>query len=223
MITKAQSSSGCESQVFDIPSSSCFDKRVDNFRIEDISFNPITKTLIIKQAPDVIISTEINQLNDVVEPTHLSPVEGIVTSIPQDVFNGVSYLLQIDDKYYHCTWRDTLKYWDRIELKDGYEFFNKEDSVEYRYINGRLENVSTINLSMIVNPDNIEILNPSGDGVTLPLATESTPGLLSKEDKVKLDSIVDYVKNIEFIENGNLKLRIITNKGSKELPIREAS
>lgn len=223
MITKAQNSSGCESQVFDIPSSSCFDKRVDNFRIEDISFNPITKTLIIKQAPDVIISTEINQLNDVVEPTHLSPVEGIVTSIPQDVFNGVSYLLQIDDKYYHCTWRDTLKYWDRIELKDGYEFFNKEDSVEYRYINGRLENVSTINLSMIVNPDNIEILNPSGDGVTLPLATESTPGLLSKEDKVKLDSIVDYVKNIEFIENGNLKLRITTNKGSKELPIREAS
>lgn len=223
MITKAQSSGGCESQIFDIPSSSCFDKRVDNFRIEDISFNPITKTLIIKQAPDVIISTEINQLNDVVEPTHLSPVEGIVTSIPQDVFNGVSYLLQIDDKYYHCTWRDTLKYWDRIELKDGYEFFNKEDSVEYRYINGRLENVSTINLSMIVNPDNIEILNPSGDGVTLPLATGSTPGLLSKEDKVKLDSIVDYVKNIEFIENGNLKLKITTNKGSKELPIREAS
>ena len=223
MITKAQNSSGCESKVYNITPESCFDKRVEDFRIKEIEFNPITKKLIIKQSPDVVISTDILQLNDVSEPTHLSPVEDIVDNIPSNVESGVSYILRVEDKYYHCTWRDTLKYWDRIQLKDGYEFFNKKDSKEYRYNNGALVDISTIHLSMKINQDNIQILNSSGDGVTLPVASPTTPGLFSKEDKTKLDSITKYVKEISFSGADTLVLDIVSSDGTKSLPIREAN
>lgn len=223
MITKAQNSSGCESKVYNITPESCFDKRVEDFRIKEIEFNPITKKLIIKQSPDVVISTDILQLNDVSEPTHLSPVEDIVDNIPSNAESGVSYILRVEDKYYHCTWRDTLKYWDRIQLKDGYEFFNKKDSTEYRYNDGALVDISTIHLSMKINPDNIQILNSSGDGVTLPVATQTTPGLFSKEDKTKLDSITKYVKEISFSGADTLVLDIVSSDGTKSLPIREAN
>lgn len=223
MITKAQNSSGCESKVYNITSESCFDKRVEDFRIKEIEFNPITKKLVIKQSPDVIISTDILQLNDVTEPTHLSPVEDIVDNIPGSAKNGISYILRVEDKYYHCTWRDTLKYWDRVQLKDGYEFFNKKDSTEYRYNDGALVDISTIHLSMRINSDNIQILNSSGDGVTLPVATQTTPGLFSKEDKTKLDSITKYVKEISFSGADTLVLDIVSSDGTKSLPIREAN
>lgn len=223
MITKAQNSSGCESKVYNITSESCFDKRVEDFRIKEIEFNPITKKLVIKQSPDVIISTDILQLNDVTEPTHLSPVEDIVDNIPGSAKNGISYILRVEDKYYHCTWRDTLKYWDRVQLKDGYEFFNKKDSTEYRYNDGALVDISTIHLSMRINSDNIQILNSSGDGVTLPVATQTTPGLFSKEDKTKLDSITKYVKEISFSGADTLVLDIISSDGTESLPIREAN
>lgn len=223
MITKAQNSSGCESKVYNITPESCFDKRVEDFRIKEIEFNPITKKLVIKQSPDVIISTDILQLNDVSEPTHLSPVEDIVDNIPSNAESGVSYILRVEDKYYHCTWRDTLKYWDRIQLKDGYEFFNKKDSKEYRYNNGALVDISTIHLSMKINQDNIQILNSSGDGVTLPIATQTTPGLFSKEDKTKLDSITKYVKEISFSGADTLVLDIVSSDGTESLPIREAN
>jgi hypothetical protein len=223
MITKAQNSSGCESKVYNITPESCFDKRVEDFRIKEIEFNPITKKLVIKQSPDVIISTDILQLNDVSEPTHLSPVEDIVDNIPSNAESGVSYILRVEDKYYHCTWRDTLKYWDRIQLKDGYEFFNKKDSKEYRYNNGALVDISTIHLSMKINQDNIQILNSSGDGVTLPVASPTTPGLFSKEDKTKLDSITKYVKEISFSGADTLVLDIVSSDGTESLPIREAN
>lgn len=223
MITKAQNSSGCESKVYNITSESCFDKRVEDFRIKEIEFNPITKKLVIKQSPDVIISTDILQLNDVTEPTHLSPVEDIVDNIPGSAKNGISYILRVEDKYYHCTWRDTLKYWDRVQLKDGYEFFNKKDSTEYRYNDGALVDISTIHLSMRINSDNIQILNSSGDGVTLSVATQTTPGLFSKEDKTKLDSITKYVKEISFSGADTLVLDIISSDGTESLPIREAN
>lgn len=223
MITKAQNFSGCESKVYNITPESCFDKRVEDFRIKEIEFNPITKKLIIKQSPDVVISTDILQLNDVSEPTHLSPVEDIVDNIPSNAESGVSYILRVEDKYYHCTWRDTLKYWDRIQLKDGYEFFNKKDSKEYRYNNGALVDISTIHLSMKINQDNIQILNSSGDGVTLPVASPTTPGLFSKEDKTKLDSITKYVKEISFSGADTLVLDIVSSDGTKSLPIREAN
>ena len=223
MITKAQNSSGCESKVYNITPESCFDKRVEDFRIKEIEFNPITKKLIIKQSPDVVISTDILQLNDVSEPTHLSPVEDIVDNIPSNAESGVSYILRVEDKYYHCTWRDTLKYWDRVQLKDGYEFFNKKDSTEYRYNDGALVDISTIHLSMKINPDNIQILNSSGDGVTLPVASPTTPGLFSKEDKTKLDSITKYVKEISFSGADTLVLDIVSSDGTKSLPIREAN
>lgn len=223
MITKAQNSSGCESKVYNITPESCFDKRVEDFRIKEIEFNPITKKLVIKQSPDVIISTDILQLNDVTEPTHLSPVEDIVDNIPGSAKNGISYILRVEDKYYHCTWRDTLKYWDRVQLKDGYEFFNKKDSTEYRYNNGALVDISTIHLSMIINSDNIQILNSSGDGVTLSVATQTTPGLFSKEDKTKLDSITKYVKEISFSGADTLVLDIVSSDGTESLPIREAN
>ena len=223
MITKAQNSSGCESKIYNITPESCFDKRVEDFRIKEIEFNPITKKLIIKQSPDVVISTDILQLNDVSEPTHLSPVEDIVDNIPSNAESGVSYILRVEDKYYHCTWRDTLKYWDRIQLKDGYEFFNKKDSTEYRYNDGALVDISTIHLSMKINPNNIQILNSSGDGVTLPVATQTTPGLFSKEDKTKLDSITKYVKEISFSGADTLVLDIVSSDGTKSLPIREAN
>lgn len=223
MITKAQNSSGCESKVYNITPESCFDKRVEDFRIKEIEFNPITKKLVIKQSPDVIISTDILQLNDVTEPTHLSPVEDIVDNIPGSAKNGISYILRVEDKYYHCTWRDTLKYWDRVQLKDGYEFFNKKDSTEYRYNDGALVDISTIHLSMKINPDNIQILNSSGDGVTLSVATQTTPGLFSKEDKTKLDSITKYVKEISFSGADTLVLDIISSDGTESLPIREAN
>lgn len=223
MITKAQNSSGCESKVYNITPESCFDKRVEDFRIKEIEFNPITKKLVIKQSPDVIISTDILQLNDVSEPTHLSSVEDIVDNIPSNAESGVSYILRVEDKYYHCTWRDTLKYWDRIQLKDGYEFFNKKDSKEYRYNNGALVDISTIHLSMKINQDNIQILNSSGDGVTLPVASPTTPGLFSKEDKTKLDSITKYVKEISFSGADTLVLDIVSSDGTKSLPIREAN
>lgn len=223
MITKAQNSSGCESKVYNITPESCFDKRVEDFRIKEIEFNPITKKLIIKQSPDVVISTDILQLNDVSESTHLSPVEDIVDNIPSNAESGVSYILRVEDKYYHCTWRDTLKYWDRIQLKDGYEFFNKKDSKEYRYNNGALVDISTIHLSMKINQDNIQILNSSGDGVTLPVASPTTPGLFSKEDKTKLDSITKYVKEISFSGADTLVLDIVSSDGTKSLPIREAN
>lgn len=223
MITKAQNSSGCESKVYNITPESCFDKRVEDFRIKEIEFNPITKKLVIKQSPDVIISTDILQLNDVSEPTHLSPVEDIVDNIPGNAKNGISYILRVEDKYYHCTWRDTLKYWDRVQLKDGYEFFNKKDSTEYRYNDGALVDISTIHLSMRINSDNIQILNSSGDGVTLPVATQTTPGLFSKEDKTKLDSITKYVKEISFSGADTLVLDIVSSDGTESLPIREAN
>lgn len=223
MITKAQNSSGCESKVYNITPESCFDKRVEDFRIKEIEFNPITKKLVIKQSPDVIISTDILQLNDVTEPTHLSPVEDIVDNIPGSAKNGISYILRVEDKYYHCTWRDTLKYWDRVQLKDGYEFFNKKDSTEYRYNDGALVDISTIHLSMRINSDNIQILNSSGDGVTLSVATQTTPGLFSKEDKTKLDSITKYVKEISFSGADTLVLDIISSDGTESLPIREAN
>lgn len=223
MITKAQNSSGCESKVYNITPESCFDKRVEDFRIKEIEFNPITKKLVIKQSPDVIISTDILQLNDVSEPTHLSPVEDIVDNIPGSAKNGISYILRVGDKYYHCTWRNTLKYWNRVQLKDGYEFFNKKDSTEYRYNDGALVDISTIHLSMKINPDNIQILNSSGDGVTLPVATQTTPGLFSKEDKTKLDSITKYVKEISFSGADTLVLDIVSSDGTKSLPIREAN
>lgn len=223
MITKAQNSSGCENKVYNITPESCFDKRVEDFRIKEIEFNPITKKLVIKQSPDVIISTDILQLNDVTEPTHLSPVEDIVDNIPGSANNGISYILRVEDKYYHCTWRDTLKYWDRVQLKDGYEFFNKKDSTEYRYNDGALVDISTIHLSMRINSDNIQILNSSGDGVTLPVATQTTPGLFSKEDKTKLDSITKYVKEISFSGADTLVLDIVSSDGTKSLPIREAN
>lgn len=223
MITKAQNSSGCKSKVYNITPESCFDKRVEDFRIKEIEFNPITKKLIIKQSPDVIISTDILQLNDVSEPTHLSPVEDIVDNIPGSAKNGISYILRVEDKYYHYTWRDTLKYWDRVQLKDGYEFFNKKDSTEYRYNDGALVDISTIHLSMRINSDNIQILNSSGDGVTLPVATQTTPGLFSKEDKTKLDSITKYVKEISFSGADTLVLDIVSSDGTKSLPIREAN
>lgn len=223
MITKAQNSSGCESKVYNITPESCFDKRVEDFRIKEIEFNPITKKLVIKQSPDVIISTDILQLNDVTEPTHLSPVEDIVDNIPGSAKNGISYILRVEDKYYHCTWRDTLKYWDRVQLKDGYEFFNKKDSTEYRYNDGALVDISTIHLSMRINSDNIQILNSSGDGVTLPVATQTTPGLFSKEDKTKLDSITKYVKEISFSGTDTLVLDIVSSDGTESLPIREAN
>lgn len=223
MITKAQNSSGCESKVYNITPESCFDKRVEDFRIKEIEFNPITKKLVIKQSPDVIISTDILQLNDVSEPTHLSPVEDIVDNIPGSAKDGISYILRVGDKYYHCTWRNTLKYWDRVQLKDGYEFFNKKDSTEYRYNNGALVDISTIHLSMKINQDNIQILNSSGDGVTLPVATQTTPGLFSKEDKTKLDSITKYVKEISFSGADTLVLDIVSSDGTKSLPIREAN
>lgn len=223
MITKAQNSSGCESKIYNITPESCFDKRVEDFRIKEIEFNPITKKLIIRQSPDVVISTDILQLNDVSEPTHLSPVEDIVDNIPSNAESGVSYILRVEDKYYHCTWRDTLKYWDRIQLKDGYEFFNKKDSKEYRYNNGALVDISTIHLSMKINQDNIQILNSSGDGVTLPVASPTTPGLFSKEDKTKLDSITKYVKEISFSGADTLVLDIVSSDGTKSLPIREAN
>ena len=223
MITKAQNSSGCESKIYNITPESCFDKRVEDFRIKEIEFNPITKKLIIKQSPDVVISTDILQLNDVSELTHLSPVEDIVDNIPSNAESGVSYILRVEDKYYHCTWRDTLKYWDRIQLKDGYEFFNKKDSKEYRYNNGALVDISTIHLSMKINQDNIQILNSSGDGVTLPVASPTTPGLFSKEDKTKLDSITKYVKEISFSGADTLVLDIVSSDGTKSLPIREAN
>lgn len=223
MITKAQNSSGCESKVYNITPESCFDKRVEDFRIKEIEFNPITKKLVIKQSPDVIISTDILQLNDVTEPTHLSPVEDIVDNIPGSAKNGISYILRVEDKYYHCTWRDTLKYWDRVQLKDGYEFFNKKDSTEYRYNDGALVDISTIHLSMKINSDNIQILNSSGDGVTLPVATQTTPGLFSKEDKTKLDSITKYVKEISFSGADTLVLDIVSSDGTESLPIREAN
>lgn len=223
MITKAQNSSGCESKVYNITPESCFDKRVEDFRIKEIEFNPITKKLVIKQSPDVIISTDILQLNDVTEPTHLSPVEDIVDNIPGSAKNGISYILKVEDKYYHCTWRDTLKYWDRVQLKDGYEFFNKKDSTEYRYNDGALVDISTIHLSMRINSDNIQILNSSGDGVTLPVATQTTPGLFSKEDKTKLDSITKYVKEISFSGADTLVLDIVSSDGTESLPIREAN
>lgn len=223
MITKAQNSSGCESKVYNITPESCFDKRVEDFRIKEIEFNPITKKLIIKQSPDVIISTDILQLNDVSEPTHLSPVEDIVDNIPENAQNGISYILRVEDQYYHCTWRNTLQYWDRILLKDGYEFFNKKDSTEYRYVDGALVDISTIHLSMKINQDNIQILNSSGDGVTLPVASPTTPGLFSKEDKTKLDSITKYVKEISFSGADTLVLDIVSSDGTKSLPIREAN
>lgn len=223
MITKAQNSSGCESKVYNITPESCFDKRVEDFRIKEIEFNPITKKLVIKQSPDVIISTDILQLNDVSEPTHLSPVEDIVDNISGSAKDGISYILRVGDKYYHCTWRNTLKYWDRVQLKDGYEFFNKKDSTEYRYNDGALVDISTIHLSMKINPDNIQILNSSGDGVTLPVATQTTPGLFSKEDKTKLDSITKYVKEISFSGADTLVLDIVSSDGTKSLPIREAN
>mgnify|MGYP000740945597 CR=1 FL=1 len=223
MITKAQNSSGCESKVYNITPESCFDKRVEDFRIKEIEFNPITKKLVIKQSPDVIISTDILQLNDVSEPTHLSPVEDIVDNILGSAKDGISYILRVGDKYYHCTWRNTLKYWDRVQLKDGYEFFNKKDSTEYRYNDGALVDISTIHLSMKINPDNIQILNSSGDGVTLPVATQTTPGLFSKEDKTKLDSITKYVKEISFSGADTLVLDIVSSDGTKSLPIREAN
>lgn len=223
MITKAQNSSGCESKVYNITPESCFDKRVEDFRIKEIEFNPITKKLIIKQSPDVVISTDILQLNDVSEPTHLSPVEDIVDNIPSNAESGVSYILRVGDKYYHCTWRNTLKYWDRVQLKDGYEFFNKKDSTEYRYNDGALVDISTIHLSMKINQDNIQILNSSGDGVTLPVASPTTPGLFSKEDKTKLDSITKYVKEISFSGADTLVLDIVSSDGTKSLPIREAN
>lgn len=223
MITKAQNSSGCESKVYNITPESCFDKRVEDFRIKEIEFNPITKKLVIKQSPDVIISTDILQLNDVSEPTHLSPVEDIVDNISGSAKDGISYILRVGDKYYHCTWRNTLKYWDRVQLKDGYEFFNKKDSKEYRYNNGALVDISTIHLSMKINQDNIQILNSSGDGVTLPVATQTTPGLFSKEDKTKLDSITKYVKEISFSGADTLVLDIVSSDGTKSLPIREAN
>lgn len=223
MITKAQNSSGCESKVYNITPESCFDKRVEDFRIKEIEFNPITKKLVIKQSPDVIISTDILQLNDVTEPTHLSPVEDIVDNIPGNAQNGISYILRVEDQYYHCTWRNTLQYWDRILLKDGYEFFNKKDSTEYRYVDGALVDISTIHLKMVINPDNIQILNSSGDGVTLPVATQTTPGLFSKEDKTKLDSITKYVKEISFSGADTLVLDVVSSDGIKSLPIREAN
>lgn len=223
MITKAQNSSGCESKIYNITPESCFNKRVEDFRIKEIEFNPITKKLVIKQSPDVIISTDILQLNDVSEPTHLSPVEDIVDNIPGSAKDGISYILRVGDKYYHCTWRNTLKYWDRVQLKDGYEFFNKKDSTEYRYNDGALVDISTIHLSMKINPDNIQILNSSGDGVTLPVATQTTPGLFSKEDKTKLDSITKYVKEISFSGADTLVLDIVSSDGTKSLPIREAN
>lgn len=223
MIIKAQNSSGCESKVYNITPESCFDKRVEDFRIKEIEFNPITKKLVIKQSPDVIISTDILQLNDVTEPTHLSPVEDIVDNIPGSAKNGISYILRVEDKYYHCTWRDTLKYWDRVQLKDGYEFFNKKDSTEYRYNDGALVDISTIHLSMRINSDNIQILNSSGDGVTLLVATQTTPGLFSKEDKTKLDSITKYVKEISFSGADTLVLDIVSSDGTESLPIREAN
>lgn len=223
MITKAQNSSGCESKVYNITPESCFDKRVEDFRIKEIEFNPITKKLVIKQSPDVIISTDILQLNDVTEPTHLSPVEDIVDNIPGNAQNGISYILRVEDQYYHCTWRNTLQYWDRILLKDGYEFFNKKDSTEYRYVDGALVDISTIHLKMVINPDNIQILNSSGDGVTLPVATQTTPGLFSKEDKTKLDSITKYVKEISFSGADTLVLDVVSSDGTKSLPIREAN
>lgn len=230
MITKQNDSNGCENPIFELTPKNCFDKNPSNFRIKSIEFNPITKKLIIEQYPDVLISTEINQLEDVIELTHLNPVEDIVTSIPSSAANGTSYILQSGDKYYHCTWKQDLNYWNRIELKDGYEFFNKKDSVEYRYVNGGLENVSTINLTKVLDKNFIKILNSAGDGVQLDLASSNYAGLFSPEEKLKLQSIIKYISNIYLSNDDKLKLVVTSSSNddfntliTNKIDIREAT
>ena len=193
MNTQILSSEECDQNLYGIKDNQCCSYPIkEDFRIKEITYNEYTFELILKQNPDVIKKVTIKSGITLEDLSHLNPVLYITDKLPIRINSDANIVLKSDDKYYYYSWSKKFNKWYYFELKEGSEFYDLSTQTKYILTNGELVNQTDVDLNISYTENTIEISNSSGDGITINSATHSKAGLLSKDDKIKLDGIASY-------------------------------
>lgn len=185
-----------------------------NFRIKDVEYNDYTFELLIKQNPDVIKKVRIKSGIVLHDLSHLNPVLFITDEeLPLKINDDANIVKKEGEDYYYYSWSSKFNRYYNRKLKEGDEFYDLQTKVKYRLENGRLINYSNINLDIEYTESSVIIINDKGDGITILPATHSKAGVMTKDDKIKLDRINSYVKETNLIldtKSPNIYLNVLT-------------
>lgn len=226
MITKSRNFNGCGNKIFldcENDAYQSINSRND-YRITDVNYNEATGYLTITQNPDVTKITNIgdNSVSSNTYRSHLDSVEYILdyqkfkksgTNKFETCKNYIVYnqYAESDKKYIYFTYSSNANRWYEISLVEGDEFYDKLTKTKYRYTNGRLVNIIDVKLTKSqarVEDKGTDITitaSPStSKGVVIPLVNEFNAGLMSADDKRRINSInnelVGFIKTVNLDE-----------------------
>lgn len=208
-------STDCSDNLYGMDNSEkCIIPPFINFRIKDIVYNEYTYELLVRQNPDVIKKVKIKSGLDLQDLSHLNPVLYITTeSLPLKINDDVNIVKKEGSDYYYYSWSSKFNRYYHRKLEEGDEFYDLQTKTKYRLEDGKLVNYSTIDLDIEYTESNVIITNSKGNGITILPATHSTAGIMTKDDKIKLDNINSYVTNTDLIldpKTPNIYLKVIT-------------
>lgn len=238
MITKSEGFGNCGNKIHTDFGANAFDKvnLRGNYRIASLEYNTLTNELIINQYPDVSKTVILGEssVSRNTTTSHKDAISGILewANMSIDDFNNLdktkNYVVYNannpeSDRYLYYTYNKGLGEWVSSSLVEGDEFFNTEDSIKYRYENNKIVNAIDVTLTARNTAIDgkstgitLEVSPTTGDSVHLDLVDGQYAGLMSPEDKTKLDNIesnIGAVLELGNPSNGRVPLYLKTKDG----------
>lgn len=208
-----QLSSNCSDNLYGMENPNCSVPQYIDFRIKNVEYNEYTFELLVKQNPDVVKKVKIKSGITLEDLSHLNPVLYITSEeLPLKISENTHIVRKEGSEYYYYSWSDKLNRYFSVKLEEGYEFYDLKTKTKYRLENGELTNVSNVDLDIEFTDSSINISNSKGDGITLTPATHSKAGVMTSEDKIKLDRIRGYVTDTDLIEDNlspNIYMKVV--------------
>lgn len=223
MITKSEGFGNCGNKIHTDFGANAFDKvnLRGNYRIASLEYNTLTNELIINQYPDVSKTVVLGESNISrnITTSHKDAISGILewANMSIDDFNNLdktkNYVVYNannpeSDRYLYYTYDKSLGEWSSSSLAEGDEFFNIEDGIKYRYENNKIVDAVDVTLTARNTVTNgkstgitLEVSPTTGSSVHLDLVGNQYAGLMSPEDKTKLDNIESSIGAV--LELGN--------------------
>lgn len=238
MITKSEGFGNCGNKIHTDFGANAFDKvnLRGNYRIASLDYNTLTNELTINQYPDVSKTVVLGEssVSRNTTTSHKDAISGILewANMSIDDFNNLdktkNYVVYNannpeSDRYLYYTYDKGLGEWSSSSLTEGDEFFNIEDSIKYRYENNKIVNAIDVTLTArntVIDGKStgitLEVSPTTGDGVHLDLVNNQYAGLMSPEDKTKLDNVessIGAVLELGNPFNGRVPLYLKTKDG----------